>query len=124
MLDLEKRWHVEVAATSAGAQSWGEVVCEQHPAGGAGTSLPGIRIMWNSETGRKTCQRIVNDHNESINTHLAATSEPPPDRGPKKSNDETELPAADSIDPETKYITARIPLSPGLEGFLREGGSI
>ena len=39
-------WHEETAGTPAGETPWGEVVMRSHPAGGAGTPIHGLRVMW------------------------------------------------------------------------------
>ena len=54
-------WHLETAGTPAGETAWGEVILRHHPAGGAGTPIPGLRVMWGGEVavGRRNAALIA-----------------------------------------------------------------
>ena len=54
-------WHLETAGTPAGETAWGEVILRHHPASGAGTPIPGLRVMWGGEVavGRRNATFIA-----------------------------------------------------------------
>lgn len=54
-----KELHLETAAVPAGAELWGAIVAQKHPAGGAGTYPAGMTIVWKNEEGETNACRIV-----------------------------------------------------------------
>ena len=52
---------------------WGCIETERHPAGGCGTSVPGVRCHWTGELGRANAARIVACVNALANVPDPAT---------------------------------------------------
>lgn len=75
-LDGERRWSVETNRhrDERTGDEWGEVVTQRHPAGGAGTPAPGMRLMWSGEDGKKTAE-LIRDAVNAYDPEALAKSE-------------------------------------------------